>query len=42
MMLRRRLGARRLAPGRYRLTLVAHDAAANTSNRVRASFTVRR
>jgi hypothetical protein len=42
MMLKRRLGARRLAPGRYRLTLVARDAAANTSNRVRASFTVRR
>jgi hypothetical protein len=30
MTLRRRLGARRLAPGRYRLTLVARDAAANT------------
>ncbi len=42
MMLRRRLGARKLAPGRYRLTLVARDAAANTSNRARASFTVRR
>lgn len=42
MLLKRRLGARKLAPGRYRLALVAHDAAANTSNRVRTSFTVRR
>jgi PKD repeat protein len=42
MMLKRRLGARRLAPGRYRLTLVARDAAANRSNAVRARFTVRR
>jgi PKD repeat protein len=40
--LRRRLGARRLAPGRYRLTLVARDAAANRSNTLRAKFTVRR
>jgi hypothetical protein len=42
MTLRRRLGARRLAPGRYRLTLVARDAAANRSNAVSAKFTVRR
>ena len=42
MMLRRRLGARRLAPGRYRLTLVARDAAANRSNTVSAKFTVKR
>jgi hypothetical protein len=42
MMLRRKLGSRRLAPGQYRLTLVARDAAANRSNAVRAKFTVRR
>jgi len=42
MRLRRRLGSRRLAPGRYRLTLVARDAAANRSNAVRAKFTVKR
>jgi hypothetical protein len=42
MMLRRRLGARRLAPGRYRLTLVARDAAANRSNAVSTKFTVKR
>ncbi len=42
MRLRRKVGSRRLAPGRYRLTLVARDAAANRSNAVRAKFRVKR
>jgi len=41
MRLRRRLGSRRLLPGRYRLTLVAVDAAANPSKPLSARFTVR-
>jgi len=35
-----RIGARRLAPGRYRDTLVATDAAGNRSSAVRVAFTV--
>jgi hypothetical protein len=42
MRLRRRLGSRRLAPGRYRLTLVAVDAAANRSKPLSAKLTIRR
>jgi hypothetical protein len=41
LTLRRRVGSRRLVAGRYRITLVARDSAANRSNVVRASFTVR-
>jgi hypothetical protein len=40
--LRRRVGNRRLVAGRYRITLVARDAAGNSSNAVRASFIVTR
>jgi hypothetical protein len=37
-----RIARRRLAPGRYRMTLTATDAAGNASAPKRLSFTVRR
>jgi hypothetical protein len=37
-----RVGGRALAPGKYRATLTATDAARNTSKRVRITFAVRR
>jgi uncharacterized delta-60 repeat protein len=41
LTLKRKIGARRLTPGRYRLTLRATDPAGNTSNPARARFTVK-
>jgi uncharacterized delta-60 repeat protein len=42
LTLRRTIGARRLRPGRYRLTLHATDPSGNKSTRARARFTVKR
>ena len=42
MRLKRRMGSHRLLPGRYRLTLIAVDAAGNRSRPLSANFTVRR
>ena len=35
-----RIGRRRMAPGRYRLTLTARDAAGNSSKAIRRNFTI--